>query len=399
MSGWNKPLPSVGDNLERFAASFDESRDFTVGVEEEFQLLDPETLELTHRFEDLKAALEPRMGAFARGELIASEIEVCTGQCNDMREAESDLLDKRIGLFEGAADLGITIGASGTHPFADWKDQRILDTPHYRKVEEQLRYCAWRNTTFGTHTHIGVRGHERVIAVYNTMRCYLPVLLALSANSPFAEGRYTYLHSTRTQLFTKFFPRCNIPGPFEGWDEYADYVETLFACGSIDDVTQIWWSIRPHPLFGTLEIRVCDCQGDIRDTLAISALIMALVAKTAADYDQGKAMCVLNSNQVEENFWRAIRYGLDGNLIDFEACREVPTRQVIESLLSATEPFHGHLGLDAHLDRIADTLSGGNGAQRQIRLYESSGDIHAVHREVVEWAQPRNWLPAGGDRE
>jgi hypothetical protein len=160
-------MPPRSDRLESFAAAFDRSSDFTLGIEEEFQLLDPDTLELTHRFEELRAALEPRIGSYARGELIASEIEVCTSRCDDMEQAVADLMQKRVALYEEARRLGITIGASGTHPFADWKDQKILDTPHYRQVEERLRYCAWRNTTFGTHTHVGIRGHERVIAVYN----------------------------------------------------------------------------------------------------------------------------------------------------------------------------------------------------------------------------------------
>ena len=375
-------------SLDAAAAMFDDAPDLTVGVEEEFQLLDPDSLELVHRFEELEQASRARLGDFVRGELIASEIEVCTDQCQDMRAAEADLQGKRQGLFEAAAELDITLGASGTHPFADWRDQRILDTPHYRVVEEHLRYCAWRNTTFGTHTHVGVKGHERVIAVYNSMRGLLPQLLALSANSPFADGRYTYLHSTRTQLFTKFFPRCNIPGPLNGWRDYAGYVDTLFKAGSIDKITQIWWSVRPHPLFGTLEVRICDCQSDIRDTLAISALIVALVAQLAEDYDQGKQLTVLDSNRVEENFWRAIRYGLDGGLIDFETRREIPTRDAILELLEYTSSQHARLGLQKHMNRIKTIIEDGNGAQRQIRLYEEIGEIEPVHREVVNWTKP-----------
>ncbi len=373
---------------------FDGATDLSVGIEEEFQLLDPDSLELVHRFEELQEASRAELGSFVRGELIASEIEVCTQQNPDMASAEADLAQKRAGLFNAAAGLGITLGASGTHPFADWRDQRILDTPHYRIVEERLRYCAWRNTTFGTHTHVGVKGHERVIAVYNSMRGLLPQLLALSANSPFAEGRYTYLHSTRTQLFTKFFPRCNIPGPLDGWDGYADYVGTLFQAGSIDEITQIWWSVRPHPLFGTLEVRVCDCQSDIRDTLALSALVLALVAQLAEDYDEGRKLTVLDSNRVEENFWRAIRYGLDGCLVDFEARREIPTRDAVLGLLEYTASQHSRLGLAAHVSRIESILERGNGAQRQIRLYEESGDIAAVQREVVAWTRPAG--PAAG---
>jgi carboxylate-amine ligase len=374
-------------NSDAAAKKFDGSLDFTIGIEEEFQLLDPSNMELVHRFEELERATSPQLGDFVRGELIASEIEICTDFCDNMAAAETDLRDKRRILFEAAAKLGIRLCASGTHPFADWRDQRILDTPHYRIVEERLRYCAWRNTTFGMHTHIGVRGHERIIAIFNAMRGYLPQLLALSANSPFAEGRYTYLHSTRTQLFTKFFPRCNIPGPFNGWSDYADYIDTLYTTGSIDEITQIWWSVRPHPLFGTLEVRICDCQSDIRDTLAISALILALTAQLASDYDEGKTLPVLSTNQVEENFWRAIRYGLDGGIIDYSTRREVPTKAAISSLLEYTAPSQTLLGLGPYAHRVADILKYGNGAQRQIRVYKETGDIATVHRQVIDWTR------------
>ncbi len=381
-------MPETAHDMEAAARRFEESRDFTVGIEEEFQLLDPETLALTHRFEELQAAARRSLGDRIRGELIASEVEICTAQNIDMAAAESDLLDKRQRLFETAGDLGIRLCASGTHPFADWRDQRILDTPHYRAVEERLRYCAWRNTTFGMHVHVGISGAERVIAAFNAMRGYLPQVLALSANSPFAEGRYTYLHSTRTQLFTKFFPRCNIPGPFAGWDDYVDYVQALFAAGSIDEVTQIWWSVRPHPQFGTLEVRICDCQSNVNDTLAVAALVLATAARLARDYDEGATLPVMSVNQVEENFWRAIRYGLDGGLVDYGRRCEVPTKEAVDSLLEYTRPLHRELGLGRFMDRVADVLERGNGAQRQIRLYRESGDVFEVHRRVAEWTQP-----------
>jgi carboxylate-amine ligase len=375
-------------SLEQAGARFDSSQDFTVGIEEEFQILDRETHALTDRFEELMEIARGRIATFARGELIGSEIEICTDRCRDMADAEADLRGKRHGLYESAAQLGVTVGASGTHPFSDWQDQRIIDTPHYQAVESDLRYVAWRNVTFGMHTHVGVRGRERIIAVCNAMRGYLPYLLALSANSPFAGGRYTYLHSSRSQFFTKFFPRCNIPGPFRDWAEYAELVETLFAVGSITEPTQIWWSVRPHPVMSTLEIRICDCQSSIDDTLAIAALTVALVARLCADYDAGRALPVLSSNQVEENFWRAIRFGLDGALVDFGEKKEVPAPEALRRLIEYTRPVHGPLALEKYMAGVERILVEGNGAQRQIRLYEKTGDISTVFEEVVKWSQP-----------
>lgn len=374
-------------SVEQAAERFDGSEDFTIGIEEEFQILDPGSLDLTSRFEDLYKAAHERIGTFARGELIASEIEVCTDKCEDISRAESDLLSKRQGLFEAARELGLTLGTSGTHPFADWRDQRIIDTPHYRDVEESLRYCAWRNLSFGMHIHIGVQGHERIIAIFNSMRNYLPHLLALSANSPFSEGRYTYLHSARTQIFTKFFPRCNIPAPFKDWGEYAHLVDSLFATGSINAPTQIWWSIRPHPIFGTLEIRICDSQCYVEDTLAIAALAVALVARLASEFDEGRRMEVLNPNCLEENFWRAIRHGLDGSFVDFGTGKEVSAKEAVLSLIDYTGEVHKPLGLGKHIERLGHILSEGNGAQRQIRLFEKTGDIAAVHAEAVQWSR------------
>lgn len=383
-------------SLEQAAARFDDSDDFNVGIEEEFQILDPETHLLTDRFEELEALARQRTGSNARGELIGSEIEICTDKCPDMSTAAADLREKRRILYDSAAEAGVILGASGTHPFSSWEEQRIINTPHYRAVEEQLRYVAWRNVTFGMHTHVGVQGHERIIAVFNAMRGFLPHLLALSANSPFAGGRYTYLHSTRSQLFTKFFPRCNIPAPFRGWREYAELMDTLFATNSITEPTQIWWSVRPHPIMGTLEIRICDCQSDIDDTLAIAALTVAVVAQLCSDYDEGRLLPVLGPNQIEENFWRAIRYGLDGALIDFDEKREHPAPEAIRRLIQYSNPASARLGLDKYMRRVEKLLAGGNGAQRQIRLFEESRDVAAVFEEVVKWSQPGRSL--AGDK-
>ncbi|RJQ42857.1 MAG: YbdK family carboxylate-amine ligase [Gaiellales bacterium] len=381
MAGYNH-------SLEEAAVRFDSSKDFTIGIEEEFQILDPESLALTNRFEEMKAAGEKRLGSSIRGELIASEVEICTDKCASIAEAAKDLRDKRRGLFRTAAELGVTLGATGTHPFADWKDQRIINTPHYQRVEELLRYCAWHNTTFGMHVHIGIRGRERIIAIFDAIRSYLPIFLALSANSPFAEGVYTYLHSTRSQLFTKFFPRCGIPGPIGSWDEYTDYMSTLFSTGSVTEPTQVWWSVRPHPYFGTLEIRICDCQSNVEDTLAVSALILAVTAMLAGEYDDGRELPVANTMQVEENFWNAIRFGLDAEMIDFGLRQRIPVKEAIVRLTDRVSTHAKRLGLGEHMERIRQIITVGNGAQRQIRMYQETGDILEVFTQAVSWCQP-----------
>ena len=250
---------SADEQLETARAAFESGTDFTVAVEEEFALLDPETLSLVNRFEDLQAAakgtaLEPHLV----GELIASEAEVRTGRCEDFAEAAAKMVERRGQLQALAREHGVQLGAVGTHPWSRWQDQRIIDTPHYRRNDELLRYVVWRNNTFGLHVHIGIRGGDRAIAVCNAMRRFLPELLALSASSPFVEEVDSGLHSARTQIFTRTFPRCGIPDAYDGWQGFEDYVSFLYRTGSITEHTQLWWSVRPHLAYPTVEIRICD---------------------------------------------------------------------------------------------------------------------------------------------
>lgn len=369
--------------MEQAAARFDTSRDLTIGIEEEFQIMNAESLELVDRFEELYVASRPQMGVHVCGELIASEIEINTHKCFDLREAEADLKTKRGQLMSAAREIGVGLAASGTHPFSDWKKQRILGTAHYREVEERLRYLAWKNLSYGMHVHVGVRGRERMISVFNAMRGYLPYFLALSANSPFAEDCYTHLHSTRAQIFTRSFPRCNIPGAFKDWSEYSSFVDLLFDTRSISDPMQMWWSIRPHPWFGTLEIRICDCQSDVSRTMGVAGLTVAVLAQLAEDYDNGRKLPVLNTNQNEENLWRATRYGLEGFMVDFLTGREVSTPDAIRQLADYAGDQWAKLGGSRCLETVYDMLAKGNGAQRQIEIYEKTGDIREVFVDVV----------------
>ena len=309
---------------------FEASEDFTVGIEEEFAILDPQTLSLAQRYEELRdlGMRDELLAESIAGELIESEIEIRSGRGESIADANARQRAARTRLFRVAADAGARLGTTGTHPWSPWQEQRIIDTDHYRRVAEGLKYVAWRNNTFSLHVHVGVNGPDRVVAVCDRLRGLLPELLAISANSPFLDGRDSGLHSARTQIFSKSFPRCGIPDAFGSWAEYASYVDFLVSTNSIVEHTQIWWSVRPHHSFGTVEVRICDAQTSAEDSTALAGLITACVAQAALDYDEGVPYEPPARRLVEENFWRAIRYGLDGMLIDLGRARGVPGRRL-----------------------------------------------------------------------
>jgi carboxylate-amine ligase len=365
-------------DMTRAREVFEESEDFTVGIEEEFQILDPETLDLTHRFEELEAAAraDPPLADAIAGELIASEIEIRSGKGATFADAVSQLHDARVRLFGLAAERGVRLGATGTHPWSPWQDQRIIDTEHYRRREEGLKYVAWRNNAFSLHVHVGIRGADRAVAVCDRLRSLLPDLLALSANSPFLDGRDSGLHSARTQIFTKSFPRCGVHEPFGDWASYADFVDFLVATNSIVEHTQLWWSVRPHHMFGTVEFRICDAQSSAEDSTALAGLIAACVAQAALDYDDGVLPEPVAGRYIEENMWRAIRYGMDGRLIDFERGEEFDARALPDRLLAWTAPARAQLGIDPALPEE-------NGAQRQRR----AGEMREAFAAEVELTQ------------
>jgi glutamate---cysteine ligase / carboxylate-amine ligase len=370
---------------DRAREAFESSTDFTVGLEEEFGLLDPETLQLVNRFGELyeAARADDVLADSVAGELIASEIEIRSGRGDDFADALGRQRERRRRLFGLAAEHGIALGATGMHPWSRWQDQEIIDTPHYRLVEETLKYVAWRNNTFSVHVHVGVAGVDRAVAVCDALRPVLPVLLAASANSAWAEARFSGLHSARTEVFTRMFPRCGIPDHFGSWDAYAEYVELLFRVRSIVEHTQIWWSVRPHLSFGTVEVRIMDAQSRAEESTALTALATACVAQAALDHDLGHRPEALPARLIEENFWRAIRYGLDGKLIDFGRGEEVPARAAVERLLEWTEPARSELHLDSHLDALERMLESGNGAQRQWRRHEADDDARQVYGDIV----------------
>jgi glutamate---cysteine ligase / carboxylate-amine ligase len=367
-------------DMARVHEAFEASTDFTVGIEEEFAILDPHTLSLDHRYGELKqaAGADPVLADSVAGELIQSEIEIRSGRGETFAEAIERQREARVRLFRLAAEHGMLLAATGTHPWSPWQEQQIIDTDHYRRVAEDLQYVAWRNNTFSLHVHMGVRGANRAVRVCDRLRPVLPELLALSTNSPFLDGRDSGLHSARSQIFTKSFPRCGIPDPFGGWPGYADYVDFLVATNSIVEQTQIWWSVRPHHSFGTVELRICDAQTSAADSTALEALIAVCIAQAALDEDQGVPHEDHPHRLIEENFWRAIRYGLDGKLIDLGRRVEYPAAAVGERLLEWTAPARALLGIEP-------ALAEASGAQRQRRALAQGASMQEVFEaEVAE---------------
>ncbi len=360
-------------------AAFEESTDFTVGLEEEFALLHPTQLGLVGRFEELRdaAAADPVLSESVEGELISSEIEIRSGRGEDLAAARSAQRERRRRLFALAGEHGIALGATGTHPWSDYREQHIIETEHYRLVEDGLKYVAWRNNTFSLHVHVGVRGADRAVEVCDRLRPVLPLLLAISANSPFLDGRDTGLHSARTQTFTRSFPRCGIPDPFGGWEAFARYIDFLVRTGSIVEYTQVWWSIRPHFAFGTVEVRICDAQSTAAEADGLAALIVACVAQAARDFDGGVPFVSLPGRMIEENLWRAIRYGLDGELLDLDRGGETyPAAQALERLLRWSAPARAELGIEVELPALG-------GAQRQRRRREGGMSLPEVYAATV----------------
>ena len=357
--------------------TFEDSADLTVGIEEEFALVDPDTLLLVPQFEALRdaGATDPVLADSIAGELISSEIEIRSGAGADVEDARARQADARRRLFALAAAQGIALGATGTHPLSDYREQHIIDTDHYHRVEDGLKYVAWRNNTFSVHVHVGVRGADRAVRVCDRLRPVLPLLLAISANSPYIDGRDSGLHSGRSQTFTKSFPRCGIPDVFGTWDAWADYVGLLVRTESIVEFTQLWWSVRPHHSFGTVEVRICDAQTTGTEADALAALIVACVRRAAAEVDAGETPPDLPGRLIEENMWRAIRYGLDGRLLDLQA-------PVIEEFdaAEALDRLNAWAGSDV-------VLPSRNGAQRQRALIEAGATPAEVYAACVRETQ------------
>jgi carboxylate-amine ligase len=368
--------------MPRVREVFEASTDFTVGIEEEFAILDPRTLSLDHRFEELRelAQEDPVLAEAVAGELIRSEVEIRSGRGETFADAVVRQRDARTRLFALTAYHDALLGATGTHPWSPWQEQQIIDTDHYREVESRLQYVAWRNNTFSVHVHVGVNGAERAVRVCDRLRLVMPELLAISANSPFLDGRHSGLHSARTQIFTKSFPRCGIPDPFGSWQAYAAYIDFLVRTNSIQEFTQVWWSVRPHHSYGTVEMRICDAQTSADDSTTLAALITSCVAQAALDHDEGVPFDDPPPRLIEENFWRAIRNGLDGKLIDLERAEEYPAAAARDRLLAWTAPARTALGIEVALPEE-------NGAQRQKRQLAEGATMEEIYAAEVALTQ------------
>jgi carboxylate-amine ligase len=374
---WQELLPEARER-------FDAADDLTLAVEEEFAILEPDSLDLTNRFEDIHAAAQgTELAEALAGELIASEVEVRTGRCDTFAEAAQKLGERRAQLYSTTHALGLTLGATGTHPWARWQDQRIIDTPHYRRNDEILRYVVWRNNSFGLHVHVAIHGADRAIAVCNALRNYLPELLAVSASSPFVENVNTQLHSARTQVFTRMFPRCGIPDTYDAWAGFEEYVRFLYETRSIDEHTQLWWSVRPHLAFPTVEVRICDAQPDLAESESLSALIYSLTARIARALDEGEPLPDHPRRLLEENFWRAIRYGLSGDWIDLERREVIPTRARIEQLIEWVRPVAEELGTTPWLH-----VPAANAAERQLARHADGATLAEIYAEQVAVGEP-----------
>ncbi len=369
-------------DLDLARERFESSTDFTVGLEEEFAIVDPATLELEHRFEDVYAACQEDevLADSAAGELIAAEIEIRSGRAETFAEAASMQRERRLRLFALVEEMGLGLAAMGTHPWASYLDQRIIDTPHYNRLRHELGWVAQRNNTWSLHVHMGIRGADRAVGVCDRMRELLPLLLAVSANSPFLDRRDSGLHTVRSEIFTRTFPRCGVPSPFRDWATYAEFVATLERVGSVVESTQLWWSVRPHHAFGTVEVRICDAQTRGEESFALAGLIAACIAQAALDYDEhgydGGLGRLLADREIEENLWRAIRHGMSGRMIDFRAGEEIEAAAALEQALAWTAPARERLGVESGLPSR-------NGAQRAREALDAGISIEDVYRDAV----------------
>src|SRR4051794_39548892 len=353
---------------------FEASQDLTVGIEEEWAIIDPVSLDLVPKYEALRADADQDdvLAVAVSGELISSEIEIRSGRGENVQHALQLQREARRRLFALADKHGVTLASTGTHPLSDYRQQHIIDTEHYRRVQDGLQYVARRNNTFALQVHIGIQGPDRAIKVCDRLRPVLPTLLAISANSPYIDGRDSGLHSARTQTFTKSFPRCGIPDVFGNWRSWQDYVQLLLDTNSIVEFTQLWWSVRAHHSFGTIEVRICDAQTTGTEADGLVELIVACVAQALREVDAGETPPDVPGRLIEENMWRALRYGQDGLLLDLEAptIQEYPAGEALDRLKAWT-------GADIVLPAL-------NGAQRQRRMIDAGLSPFDVFKQSVE---------------
>jgi carboxylate-amine ligase len=369
---------------------------FTLGVEEEYMLLDPETFDLVQHVDTvLTAAQDGEFSERIAPELMQSVLEISTPVCKTAGDIDHELRRLRGHVTQTAHDQGLRVGSAGTHPFSLFERQRITARDRYRNLVDQLQYVARRELIFGCHIHVAVDDQEKAIHVMSALLVHLADLLALSASSPFWRGEPTGLSSSRQMVFAAF-PRSGPPPRFSGYDDYAEVVGQLEKTGCIADYTHIWWDVRPHPRFGTIEVRVMDAITRVEETVALAAYVQGLVKHYSELYDAGKEMPSYHRILVAENKWLAARYGLEAPLMDLAAGRRnrVPVAQLIRRALRDVEPHARELGSDRELEGIRDILGRGNGADRQLRVFNANRDILEVAREISEATEAALTVPA-----
>ena len=358
---------------------------YTLGIEEELMILDERSLALSNAIEDV---LEEYDGdGDVKPELMESVLEIAVGPCRDTREAGEQLRALRRAVAEAAGRRGLRVGCAGTHPFALWEDQRISARERYRDLVDSLRFVARQEIIFGLHVHVGLDDAEKAIHVANGMRVHVPILLALSANSPFWRADLTGLASTRMPIF-RAFPRVGIPPHYDGWADYERRIQFMVDAKVMPDYTWLWYDVRPHPKLGTVEIRAMDAQTRVEHTLGLAALIQAMVKELSEHWAAGRQLGHYAPEMLDENKWLAARHGLDGELIDLPERRAVPARDLARRLYDRLREHAEELGSAAELEAVLDLLERGNGAHRQRVVYEANRDYAEVMREIVDATSP-----------
>jgi carboxylate-amine ligase len=356
---------------------------FTLGIEEEFQIVDPVSRELRSHVSEILDEGRMLLGEQVKPEMIQSQIEVGTGICKNIQEARADITNLRSVISTLAHKNGLRIVAASTHPISRWQDQKIFDDDRYELLVQELQTVARSLLIFGVHVHVGVADRERQIHIMNASRYFLPHVLALSTSSPFWMGHNTGLKSYRSEIF-KQFPRTDIPDHFDSYPGFQRYVELLIKTGCINDGKKIWWDCRPHPHFPTLEFRICDIPSRVDDTIAIAALFQAIVAKLYQLMDRNLGFRLYRRMLIQENKWRAVRYGLEGKMIDFGKNKEVPVRDLVRELLDFVDDVVDDLGSRKEIEHIHTILERGTSADEQLRVYQETNDLKAVVDRLME---------------
>ncbi len=350
---------------------------FTLGVEEEYMIIDPTTRELKSHDQKIVEIASRIVKDQVKAEMHQAVVEAGTGICRNVDEAREDITKLRKIISSVAGDLGLKMGAAGTHPFSHWSTQLITPNPRYDEIVQEMQEAARSNLIFGLHVHVGIADKNMAIHIMNTVRYFLPHVYALSTNSPFWEGRNTGFKSFRTKVFDKF-PRTGVPDEFNDWDDFKNYVNLLIKTKCIDNAKKIWWDVRVHPFFDTIEFRICDVPMLVEETMAITAIFQALVVKLYKLRMQNMTFIMYNRSLINENKWRASRYGLDGKLIDFGKQEEVDTRALILELLEFVDDVVDQLGSRQAINYVHTILEKGTGADRQLEVFKQSGDLRTV---------------------